>query len=113
MKKNKISVAIATYNGEKFIQRQLQSILEQLDENAEIIISDDGSSDNTLTVIKNFNDKRITVLRNPEKGLIKNFENALKHTTGNIIFLADQDDVWVKGKVTTMIKNPCAVRYGC
>lgn len=57
-----ISVALASFNGEKYIKEQLESILVQLDDNDEVIISDDGSLDDTLSIIKNFNDKRIKVI---------------------------------------------------
>lgn len=96
---SKLSVALATYNGEKFIGEQLQSIINQLDEDAEIIISDNGSTDRTVEIIESFNDKRITVLHCHEKGPVSNFENALKRVSGDIIFLADQDDVWLENKV--------------
>lgn len=95
----KISVALATYNGEKFIGEQLRSIIYQLDEDSEIIISDNGSTDKTVEIINSFNDKRITLLHCPVKGLISNFENALKKASGDIIFLSDQDDVWLENKV--------------
>lgn len=98
-----ISVCLASYNGEDFIAKQLDSILEQLSDQDELIISDDGSSDGTISIISRFNDKRIRLLHHSgEKETLKNFENALNHARGNIIFLADQDDIWVKEKITTM-----------
>jgi len=100
---NKISVCIATYNGEKYIRQQLGSILGQIGESDEIIISDDSSSDRTVEIIKTFDDKRIRLLENnrfhsPEY----NFENALEKATGDIIFLSDQDDIWLENKVKIM-----------
>ncbi len=95
-----ISVCIATYNGEKFIKEQLDSILLQLEKNDEIIISDDGSSDKTLEIIKSFNDDRIIIFRNAFKNLVLNFEFALKQAKGDYIFLSDQDDVWLPNKIT-------------
>lgn len=101
-----ITVCIASYNGELFIHKQLTSILKQLDENDEIIISDDSSTDSTLKIIQSFNDKRIKIfLNNRPKSLIFNFENALKQATGDIIFLSDQDDIWVEGKVKDYIEK--------
>jgi len=95
-----ISVCIATYNGELFIRKQLNSILKQLDENDEVIISDDCSSDSTLEIIRSFNDGRIKLFTNSRfKSLVFNFENALKQSKGDIIFISDQDDVWVDDKV--------------
>lgn len=93
------SVCIAVYNGELFIGRQLLSILCQLSSLDEVIISDDGSIDRTLTVIKELNDGRIKVLKNPNKGIVSNYENALKHASGAYVFLSDQDDIWMPGKV--------------
>lgn len=95
-----ISVCIATYNGEKFIRQQLCSILGQIGADDEIIISDDGSSDKTLNVIKSLCDKRISIIEGPKKkSPVQNFENALKKAKGDYIFLADQDDVWKDNKV--------------
>ena len=96
----KISVCIATYNGEKYIAQQLNSIIPQLCEDDEIIISDDMSSDGTIDIISSFNDPRITVIlnKNPD-GYAGNFENALRHATGDYIFLCDQDDVWLPNKI--------------
>src|SRR5437867_11201695 len=96
----KISVVMATYNGEKFIEEQLISITSQLCDDSEIIISDNGSTDRTIDIIKSLNDDRILLITNNiTKGLVFNFENALKKATGDIIFLSDQDDIWLPGKV--------------
>ena len=62
-----ISVCIATYNGEKYIKEQLSSILCQLDAEDEIVVSDDGSTDETINIIKNFNDSRVRVIQNRSK----------------------------------------------
>ena len=95
-----ISVCIATYNGEKYILEQILSILPQLKENDEIIVSDDSSTDTTLEIIKNINDKRIQIFKNTgNHGVNSNFDNALKRAHGEYIFLSDQDDVWLPGKV--------------
>ena len=100
----KISVCIATYNGEKYIRTQLESILKQLSDNSEIIISDDGSNDSTLLIIESFYDPRIKLFPYQTfKSPIYNFENALKHATGDVIFLSDQDDLWLDGKVEKMM----------
>ena len=100
----KISVAMATYNGEKYIREQLLSVLENLGPDDEVIVSDDDSKDSTLSVIKSINDGRIKVIKGPCKGVIKNFENALKNCSGKIIFLCDQDDIWAKNKVRIVLK---------
>lgn len=104
MRDYKISVAIATYNGEKYLNRQLKSVLLNLQENDEVVISDDGSTDNTLNIIKEFKDKRIKLIEGPKEGLIKNFENALLNCTGEIVFLCDQDDYWYTSKVDKILE---------
>lgn len=104
----KVSVCIATHNGGKYIKEQLDSILCQLNNNDEIIISDDGSSDDTLQQILSYNDPRIHIYQivhqmkgmRPHYYVTKNFENALRQVTGDYIFLADQDDVWMPNKVS-------------
>ncbi|MCX8523566.1 glycosyltransferase family 2 protein [Chryseobacterium formosus] len=102
----KASVCLATYNGEKFILEQLASILEQIASNDEVIISDDGSTDQTLNIIRNINDKRIKIIFNTgERGYTANFQNALKESIGDIIFISDQDDVWLPGKYIAVVEN--------
>lgn len=102
----KISVCMATYNGEKYIRQQIKSILNQIGEDDELIISDDHSADDTLKIIKSFNDDRIKIYLNEhEKGYTKNFENAMKKSSGDIIFLSDQDDVWNNNKVNIMLNK--------
>jgi glycosyltransferase involved in cell wall biosynthesis len=91
---------MATYNGEAYLKNQLESIFIQLPENSEIIISDDGSSDNTLELIRSFNHPKIKLLINTgKKGIVPNFENALRASSGEVIFLCDQDDVWEPNKI--------------
>ena len=91
---------MATFNGGKFIREQLESILSQLPPDAEIIIADDGSTDDTLLVVDSLNESRIRVLpAERHLGVIYNFERALRASKGEIVFLADQDDVWLPGKV--------------
>lgn len=101
-----ISVCMATYNGEKYIKEQLSSILSQLSEKDEIIVSDDSSTDKTVEIIESFQDKRIKILKkNKFRQPNLNFENALKYSKGDIIFLSDQDDVWVKNKVEIILNQ--------
>lgn len=97
---------MATYNGEKFLHEQIESILVQLEPDDELIISDDGSSDNTLNIIKSFNDSRIKIFYNTSThGVNGNFENALRNAKGEYIFLSDQDDVWLHGKIEACINE--------
>ncbi len=96
----KISVCIATYNGEKYIYQQLESILKQLKNNDEVIISDDSSTDRTPQIISDFKDDRIKIYpNNTFYSPIFNFENALNKASGDLIFLSDQDDIWEGNKV--------------
>lgn len=100
----KISVCIPTYNGALYIKEQLNSILIQLKEDDEVIISDDSSLDETVNIIKSFNDKRICLLEgNKFKSPVYNLENALKRANGDYIFLSDQDDMWYSNKVEQML----------
>lgn len=99
MKNNKLSVCIATYNGEKYIQKQLSSILFQLDEDDEVIICDDGSTDGTLNIIHSFQDPRIKLFQNSFRNVVLNFESAIEKAQGDYIFLSDQDDIWYETKV--------------
>ena len=103
----RISVALCTFNGEKFIVDQIDSILNQTLKVDEIIVCDDGSSDKTIEILKDYQSKFLglfKIFRN-EINLrsVKNFEKAISLCTGDIIFLADQDDVWIDIKVEKMI----------
>lgn len=100
-----VSICIATYNGEKFIKDQLKSILCQINHNDEVIISDDGSTDNTIAEINTIKDIRIKLYFNKTKrGYTNNFENALLNAKGSIIFFSDQDDIWLPDKYSTMLR---------
>ena len=100
-----ISVCIATYNGERYIRQQIESIVCQLNVDDEIIVSDDGSTDGTLDIVKGIGDKRIKIIEGPgRKSPILNFECALKTSKGDFIFLSDQDDVWKPNKVEICMK---------
>ncbi len=103
----KISVAVAAYNGEGYILEQLASILNQLAESDEVIVSVDPCADNTYNVVKGLAelDSRIKLLEGPGKGLIKNFENALRECMGDVIFLSDQDDKWLPEKTEVIKKH--------
>lgn len=106
MRTLKISVCLASYNGEKYIKEQLDSILPQLSQNDEVIISDDGSTDKTIDVVRNFNDLRIKIVENNlGKGYSRNFENAINNASGEYIFLSDQDDFWMPNKVELMLER--------
>ena len=99
------SVAMASYNGELYIAEQIESVLKNIGKKDELIISDDGSSDKTREIIQTYmaKDSRIQLIDGPRRGVVKNFENALKHTTGEVVFLCDQDDVWTDNKVQKVL----------
>jgi len=111
---------MATYNGEKYIEEQVKSILPLLSENDELIVSDDGSTDKTLDLLENFNDGRIKIFHHNKSEVkipfylgskaadnfyfaARNFENALAKAQGDYIFLSDQDDVWLPDKIEKTI----------
>ncbi|MGA2085546.1 MAG: glycosyltransferase family 2 protein [Terracidiphilus sp.] len=95
-----ISVCMAAYNGERFIHEQLTSILAQLSNDDEIVIVDDASSDETVAIAESFCDERIRILQQGRNcGVIKTFGRALEEAKGEIIFLADQDDIWRTDKI--------------
>lgn len=99
-----VSVVIAAYNGEKYICEQINSVLPQLGEGDELIISDDNPAGKTYDAVKDFlTDERVRYIKGPGKGVIKNFENAINESRGDHIFLCDQDDVWLDGKVSAVL----------
>ena len=107
-----LSIVMATYNGERFIREQIDSILRQLSSDDEIIVSDDGSTDDTISIINTIEDKRIRVIEGPRKqSPTSNFECALKASKGDFIFKSDQDDVWKPNKVKICME--WLQRYDC
>lgn len=101
-----VSVAMAAYNGERYIKEQIESILSQLKASDELIVSLDPSTDRTEKILQEIGqrDARVHLIYGKGKGLIKNFENAIRHCKRDIIFLADQDDVWKADKVTSVLE---------
>lgn len=101
----RVSVAMATYNGERFVEPQLRSILEQLGGDDEIVIVDDASTDRTRERVAAFGDARIRLhVNDRNEGVLRSFERALRMTTGDVVFLADQDDVWLSGKRDALVE---------
>ncbi len=95
-----ISVCMATFNGARFVERQVATILEQLEPGDELIVSDDGSADETVALVRAFADPRIRILDgNAFRSPLRNFEHAVRHANGETIVLADQDDVWLPNKL--------------
>ena len=103
-----VSVAMAAYNGEKYISQQLQSIVDQTYCNIEIIITDDKSTDNTIQIINDFqkNYNNIFLFCNKENlGITKTFENSFKNCKGDFIAISDQDDIWELNKIEVMLNE--------
>ncbi len=95
-----ISVAMAVYNGERFLPEQLDSILKQLEEQDEIVVSYDRSSDNTWDLLQDYSNRfpQVKVIKNTKPGIATNFNNAVFHCTGDYVFICDQDDRWADTK---------------
>jgi len=102
-----VSVAMATYNGEKYIRHQLDSILNQTYKNIEVVIVDDFSADNTFKILTEYavRDERIKVFSSERNaGVIAAFEKCLSLTQGDLIALSDQDDIFRKDKIELMVR---------
>lgn len=100
------SVAMATYNGERYLREQIDSILNMMSQDDELVISDDGSKDSTREIIREYmaRDARVIMVENPDNhGVCGNFNNAIRHCKGQYIFMSDQDDVWTGDKINYMI----------
>ncbi|MDR3113280.1 MAG: glycosyltransferase family 2 protein [Endomicrobium sp.] len=99
-----VSIALATYNGERFLKKQLDSLLAQTYKNIEIIVCDDYSSDGTLSLLKSY--PQIKILQNKKNlGFVKTFEKVLYQAKGDYIALCDQDDIWLPDKIEFLIKE--------
>lgn len=100
----KISVCLAMFNGADYLMPQIQSILDQLGQFDEIVIVDDCSDDESVEIINSFGDSRIRLLRNASNlGVLATFDRALRESTGDILFLSDQDDIWRPDKVDQVV----------
>lgn len=99
----RVSVCMATYNGQDFVREQIESILGQLGPDDELVIADDASTDATLEVLEQCSDARIRVLPSQRNGgHVRTFERAMAQATGSVVLLADQDDLWPPGRVAAM-----------
>ncbi len=99
-----ISVCMALYNGEAFLRAQVDSILDQLKSEDELVVSDDGSTDGSLQILQSYQDPRIKILSPKKFGSpAQNFQYVLGSAKGEIIFLADQDDVWHNKKIEVFL----------
>ncbi|MCD7885917.1 MAG: glycosyltransferase [Lachnospiraceae bacterium] len=103
----KTSVVISTYNGERYIIEELESLLHQSRLPDEVLLFDDQSTDNTVSLVKNFIEENALSnwsiqVNAVNKGWKRNFMEGIKEATGDIVFIADQDDIWVEDKVSIM-----------
>ncbi len=103
-----VSIVMCTYNGQRFLDEQIESILKQDYENFELIIVDDNSTDDTWNILKKWQQKIgiIKLFRNEiNLGYNRNFEKAIQLATGNFISLSDQDDIWLPEKVSKTLNS--------
>lgn len=98
----KVSVCMATYNGERYLAEQIDSILGQLRAGDELLVADDGSRDGTLALLQRYGDRLRIVARDRAGGVVPNFARVLAAAACELILLADQDDVWLPGRLETM-----------
>jgi glycosyltransferase involved in cell wall biosynthesis len=101
-----VSVCLATRNGSAYLREQIDSILAQLTDDDELVITDDASTDETVAIVNSYDDHRINLLqRYRSLGVARNFEAGLHACKGSYIFLADQDDVWSSNKIERMVSE--------
>lgn len=102
-----VSVIVITYNGARFIEAQLRSIASQSYSNFEIVLSDDGSSDNTVDLVSGLQLGRpVKIIFNPgPRGINHNVSFALQNCSGELIAIADQDDIWRPEKIASLVDN--------
>lgn len=105
LRRPRVSVCMATHNGEKFVEEQLASILQQLDAGDEIVIVDDCSTDKSRSAVEEIGDPRIKLIASPRRnGHVASFAEAISLSRGDVVFLSDQDDIWTQGRVEEMMK---------
>lgn len=109
MENPKLCILLASYNGEKYISDQLDSIINQTYKNWELIIRDDGSKDETMTILNKYEkkDERIKILRDDKGnlGFLKNFEELLFNAKEEFVLFSDQDDFWLKNKLEKFVEK--------
>lgn len=98
-----VSVCMATFNGAEFLEIQVASILSQLTKDDELIVSDDGSDDDTLRILRSLADSRLKLYEGTHRGPSANFAAAFAAAKNDAIFLSDQDDVWEQGKLARQL----------
>lgn len=104
----KVAILLSTYNGEKYLREQIDSILAQTYDNFELIVRDDGSRDSTVEIVKEYmekSDKEITLMVGKNLGFIKSFFELLKHSDADYFSFADQDDIWLPNKIELAVNS--------
>lgn len=107
---NRVSIAMCTYNGALFLKEQLESVLNQLTLPDELVICDDGSTDDTVEIIETFKAHSTFLVQlyknetGTPLGSTRNFERAISLCSGDVILLSDQDDVWLPNKVSSLVE---------
>lgn len=104
----KVAIVLSTYNGEKYLREQIDSILNQTYTNFELIVRDDGSKDDTVKIIKEYiekSDKEITLIEGKNLGFIKSFFDLLKRADADYYSFADQDDIWLPNKIELAVNS--------
>ncbi|MFD2284774.1 glycosyltransferase [Pedobacter petrophilus] len=103
-----VSIALCTYNGEQYLNQQIESIINQTYNNVEIIIIDDCSTDSTFELLRMLTKdiKNVRLEQNQQNlGFIKNFEKAISYCNGEYIAISDQDDIWILNKIEILLKH--------
>lgn len=104
----KVAILLSTYNGEKYLREQIDSLLAQTYDNFELIVRDDGSKDSTVEIVKEYmekSDKEITLMVGKNLGFIKSFFELLKHSDADYFSFADQDDIWLPNKIELAVNS--------
>lgn len=112
--RSRVSVAMCTFNGSRYVGMQIDSILGQSVPVDELVVSDDGSTDGTIEIVRQkfrgLKSPQLVILEGGRLGITKNFERALSACSGDLLFLCDQDDIWLPGKVEKLLafmeRNP-------
>ncbi len=107
MKNNNISVSVvmATYNGQRYLKEQIDSVFAELRPGDELIVVDDASSDGTAAILDLLTWSNLRIVKNSSNiGVLQTFERGLALASSDVIFLCDQDDVWLPGKLSSFIE---------
>lgn len=103
-----VSIALCTYNGERYLREQLDSLIKQNYPNLEIVVVDDASTDTTIEILRSYQSERIQIKLSVNEnniGFNQNFKKALANCNGDFIAIADQDDIWLFNKISVMMLN--------